>query len=260
MAKSHPEQFDDHGVPRFTLWARNTVASFALLASLASLGIILHNQYGLRLGGAAGHGIGAMDLALMVPMPTELALIVPMHAAEAVTALVDPNEGRYRAIGEYLARRYRVSSEMTTNIVAKAHAAGTELKLDPMLILAVIAVESRFNPVAESVMGAKGLMQVIPRFHSDKFGPLGGEKAAFDPEANITVGAKILKEYIRRTGDVADALQMYVGASSDENENGYSGKVIAERDRLQFIARQYQNQNRLAQQQSAPIKPLASAI
>ena len=250
MAKSHPEQFDDYGVPRFTAWARNTVASFALLASLASLSIILHNQYGLRLGGAAVHGMGAMDLAL----------IVPLHTAEVVTALVDPNEGRNRAIGEYLARRYRVSSEMTTNIVAKAHAAGTELKLDPMLILAVIAVESRFNPIAESVMGAKGLMQVIPRYHTDKFGPLGGEKAAFDPEANITVGAKILKEYIRRTGDVADALQMYVGASSDENENGYSAKVIAERDRLQFVARQYQNQNRLAQHYAVPVKSLASAI
>lgn len=250
MAKSHPEQFDDHGVPRFTLWARNTVASFALLASLASLSIILHNQHGLRFGGVILHGVGAMDLAL----------ITPLHAAAAITVMVDPNEGRYRALGEHLARRYRVSSEMATNIVAKAHAAGTEIKIDPMLILAVIAVESRFNPIAESVMGAKGLMQVIPRYHTDKFGPLGGEKVVFDPEANIIVGAKILKEYLRRTGDLADALQMYVGATSDENENGYSAKVMAERDRLQFIVRQYQTQNRTAAQQAVAIKPPASAI
>ena len=250
MAKSHPEQFDDHGVPRFTMWARNTVASFALLASLASLGIILHNQYGLRFASAAMHGLGAIDLALVMPLRT----------AGAIMVVVDPNEGKYRALGEYLARRYRVSSEMTTNIVAKAHAAGNELKLDPMLILAVISVESRFNPIAESVMGAKGLMQVIPRYHAEKFGPLGGEKVAFDPEANIMVGAKILKEYIRRTGDLADALQMYVGATSDENENGYSAKVMAERDRLQFVLRQYQTQNRTAQQQAVAIKSLASAI
>lgn len=109
-------------------------------------------------------------------------------------------------------------------------------------------------------MGAKGLMQVIPRYHTEKFGPLGGEKAAFDPAANIIVGAKILKEYIRRTGDIADALQMYVGASTDENENGYSTKVMAERDRLQFVLRQYQTHNRSAEQQAVVVKSPASAI
>jgi soluble lytic murein transglycosylase-like protein len=148
---------------------------------------------------------------------------------------------------------------MTTSVVAKAHAIGAELKLDPQLILAVIAVESRFNPLAESGMGAKGLMQVIPRYHSDKFGPLGGDKVAFDLQANIWVGAKILKEYLRRTGDLAEALQLYVGATSDENENGYSGKVMAERDRLNQVLRQFQNQNRTAQHQPAT-RPLAAAI
>ena len=79
--------------------------------------------------------------------------------------------------------------------------------------------------------------------HPDKFNPLGGEKVAFDPAANIMVGARILKEYIRRTGDVADALQMYVGASTVENENGYSAKVMAERDRLRLVLKQYLTRN-----------------
>ena len=100
-----------------------------------------------------------------------------------------------------------------------------DLRIQSM-ILAVIAVESRFNPIAESAMGAKGLMQVIPRFHIEKFDPFGGEKVAFEPEANIMVGAKILKEYIRRTGDVADALQMYAGATLEDTKNGYSAKVM----------------------------------
>ena len=151
MAKSHPERFDDHIAPRFTQWARNTVASFALLACLASLSIILHNQYGVRFASAILHGIGAIDLTQMVTLPGD----------RPAPIVVDLNDGKYRAVGEYLARRYRVSSQMATNIVAKAYAIGTELKLDPMLILAVISVESRFNPIAESVMGAKGLMQVI---------------------------------------------------------------------------------------------------
>jgi soluble lytic murein transglycosylase-like protein len=140
-----------------------------------------------------------------------------------------------------LAQRYRVSPEIATTIVTKAHAIGQELKVDPLVILAVISVESRFNPIAESTMGAKGLMQVIPRYHPEKFDPLGGDKVAFEPEANIKVGTKILKEYMRRTGDLADALQMYVGASTEENENGYSTKVMTERDRLNQVLRRYQS-------------------
>ena len=236
MAESHPARIDDRSAAGFAQMARNTVASFTLLACLVSLSIILHNQYGVRLVSAVIHGFGSIDLGL-----TE-----PASAPESVPETIDPNEGKYRSLGEYLARRYRVSSEMTTQIVAKAHATGSDLRLDPMLILAVISVESRFNPIAQSVTGAKGLMQVIPRFHSEKFDPLGGEKAAFDPAANILVGAKILKEYIRRTGDLADGLQMYVGATSEDGENGYSAKVIAERDRLHNVMRQYLSQDRTA--------------
>jgi soluble lytic murein transglycosylase-like protein len=185
-----------------------------------------------------------------------------VHVADAPvkTAVPEkPQAGKYRAVGEYLARRYHVSSEMTTKVVANAHSIGAELKLDPLLILAVIAVESRFNPLAESAMGAKGLMQVIPRFHSDKFDALGGEKVAFDTDANIIVGAKILKEYLRRTGDIADALQLYVGATSDDNENRYSGKVIAERDRIGQVLRQFETQNRTARHDPA-VRPLGASI
>lgn len=247
MAKSHPALFDDYSVSRYAQWARNAVASFALLACLVSLGIILHNEYGARFATAVTNGIAALDLPQLMP------------TAQAVPVVADPTLGKYRAIGEYLARRYRVSLEVTTGIVAKAYAIGQELKLDPMLILAVISVESRFNPIAESTMGAKGLMQVIPRYHPDKFDPLGGEKMAFEPETNIMVGAKILKDYMRFTGDLGDALQMYVGATTTENENGYSGKVMQERDRLNQVLRQYQNQNRTVQQQPV-IRSLASAI
>ena len=249
MAKSHPALFDEQDAPRFNQWARNIVASFALLACLASLSIILHDQYGVRFARAFVQGISALDLTQLVMQPLE----------QPAPVVLDPNERQYRTVGEYLARRYRVSSEMATSIVAKSYAVGHGLKLDPMLILAVISVESRFNPIAESTMGAKGLMQVIPRFHIEKFDPFGGEKVAFEPEANIMVGAKILKEYIRRTGDLADALQMYAGAASEESENGYSAKVMTERDRLHYVLRQHQNQNRTAQPQPA-IKSLVSAL
>jgi soluble lytic murein transglycosylase-like protein len=250
MAKSHPAQLDQQDAPHLAPWARNTVASFTLLACLVSLNVILHNRHGVRVVSSIGNSVAALDLVQLVNLAD----------APAKPPVADgPNAGKFRAVGDYLARRYRVSSEMTTTVVTTAHAIGAELKLDPLLILAVIAVESRFNPLAESGMGAKGLMQVIPRYHSDKFDPLGGEKVAFDPQANIVVGAKILKEYLRRTGDIADALQLYVGATSDENENGYSGKVMAERDRLGQVLRQFETQNRTAQHQPAG-RPLAASI
>src|SRR5215218_7794389 len=223
MAKSHPASHDDQEVPSLARWARNLVASFTLLACLVSLNLIVHNQHGVRIVSSIGDGLAGLDLNQLVHLTD-----TPVKAVVAE----GPQTGKFKAVGDYLARRYRVSSEMTTKVVANAHAIGAELKLDPLLILAVIAIESRFNPLAESGMGAKGLMQVIPRFHGDKFDPLGGEKVAFDTGANIIVGAKILKEYLRRTGDVADALQLYVGATSDDNENGYSGKVMAERERI----------------------------
>jgi hypothetical protein len=171
----------------------------------------------------------------------------------------DPNAAKYQALGEYLARRYRVSLDMTTAIVANAYDIGHQMKLDPTLILAVIAIESRFNPIAESTMGAKGLMQVIPKFHPEKFKPLGGEKVAFETGANIRVGAGILKEYLRRAGDLDDALQMYVGASTDENETRYSTKVIEERDRLNHLLQQFQGATKPAGRQT-PVGRTGPAI
>ena len=195
----------------------------ALVASLACLGLVLQSEYWSR------------DV---VPPATDIRADVDVSSA--TSARSDPPkapDGKFEAIGRYVGQRYRVSTEIATRIVQTAHAVGTDLKVDPILLLAVIAVESKFNPIAESVMGAKGLMQVMPRYHSDKFDALGGPQAVFDPAANIAVGAAILREYMRVTGDLADALQMYAGATGDDGGNDYSIKVIAERDRLNDLLR-----------------------
>lgn len=249
MAKSHPAdaQFGDQDASLLTQWARNNSAGFALLACIVSLSTILYNQHGAGFAGALVQ-IGTLELNQLV-MPS---------ADQTEPAALDPNEHKYRAVGEYLASRYRVSSELATTIVSRAYATGHEIKLDPMLILAVISIESSFNPVAVSSMGAKGLMQVIPRFHPEKFHPLGGEEAAFDPEVNIMVGAQVLKQYMRRAGDLADALRMYVGASSDENENGFSAKVLTERDRLHYVLQRHQNARRTLRQEPVIKAPVAA--
>ena len=142
-----------------------------------------------------------------------------------------------RAVTEFIAKRYRVAQDATAGFVASAYSAGGEWKVDPLLILAVMAVESRYNPVAESNMGAKGLMQVIPKFHPEKLAGHGGEGALLDPHVNIQVGAQILREYMRRFGETETALQMYAGAF-DEPNSGYAFKVLAERARLEQLIKQ----------------------
>lgn len=171
------------------------------------------------------------------------AFAVVQEEAHALSGLVlppppapqlHPDHVRHQALAEYLARRYKVAQEQTLDFVRIAHAEGARIGLDPLLVMAVISVESRFNPIAESVAGAKGLMQIIPRFHVQKLAEFGGERAVFDPESNIRVGTRILKEYLNRTGNLGIALQMYAGALGDDNDT-YTTKVLGEKQRLQQV-------------------------
>ena len=98
---------------------------------------------------------------------------------------------------------------------------GRDKQLDPLLLLAVIAIESRYNPLAESHVGAQGLMQVMTSVHQDKFDAVG--KNPLDPGANIMVGATILKDCINRRGSVDGGLACYVGATGPD-DNGYGAR------------------------------------
>lgn len=139
-------------------------------------------------------------------------------------------------VTKWLSRRYRVAGDATNMLVSAAYLTAQEIKLDPLLILSVMAIESRFNPFAESPVGAQGLMQVMSKVHHEKFQKLGGVQAALNPVANIHVGAQILKEYVRRGGSVEAGLKMYVGAAAMETDMGYGSKVLAEYNRLKDVA------------------------
>ncbi|RAR64100.1 transglycosylase-like protein with SLT domain [Paraburkholderia unamae] len=139
-------------------------------------------------------------------------------------------------VATYLARRYRVAQEPVGELVKAAFDTGREVGLDPLLLLAVMAIESGFNPYAESGVGAQGLMQVMSKVHSDKFRYFGGQSAALDPLANIKVGALVLKDCIARGGSLPGGLRLYVGSTSPD-DGGYGAKVMAERGRLRDVAR-----------------------
>jgi hypothetical protein len=132
----------------------------------------------------------------------------------------------------YVSKRYRVSTDALQPIFATAQEAGRELRMDPLLIIAVIGVESGFNPLSQSVVGAQGLMQVMPRFHKDKLPSDAGELPFFDPLTNVQVGAKVLKESIRRNGGIEPGLQQFGGAINDPARR-YATKVLAEMQRLE---------------------------
>lgn len=139
-------------------------------------------------------------------------------------------------IARFIAARYRVTLDATTEFVHHAYLAARDARIDPMLVLAVMSVESSFDPRAQSSAGAQGLMQVLTRVHVEKFMPFGGIRAAFDPVANIRVGSAILREYIQRDGSVEGALKSYVGAALMEHDGGYGAKVLNARERIAAAA------------------------
>ena len=169
--------------------------------------------------------LAAGDAYAPEPLAAELGACVAEEEAAA------PPDASQTVLARYLSRRFLVAGEATARMVSAAYSAANEVGLDPLLLLAVISVESRFNPIAESAMGAQGLMQIIPRYHPAKLAAVGGEAAVWDPEANIAVGARILQEYIYRTGTLEAGLQFYNGAFGDSQAQ-YAQKVLAERSRL----------------------------
>jgi hypothetical protein len=140
------------------------------------------------------------------------------------------------AVAYWLSKKYRVAPEPVSALVAEAYEIGEKANLDPTLILAVMAVESGFNPFAQSPVGAQGLMQVMTGIHSDKYESFGGKLAAFDPVTNLRVGVRVLQECIQRAGSLNAGLRFYVGAANLETDGGYADKVMAEHARLRQVA------------------------
>ncbi len=167
-------------------------------------------------------------------------MIVALAEPDAVAraTAVDPGDlpRQQAAVAGWLSRRYKVAPEPVSRIVQEAWQLGERSKLDPTLILAVMAVESSFNPFAQSHVGAQGLMQVMTRIHDDKYSAFGGNHAAFDPLTNLRVGVQVLKDCIAQAGSVEGGLKFYVGAANMPDDGGYAAKVLGEQSHLKQVA------------------------
>jgi hypothetical protein len=154
----------------------------------------------------------------------------PSRTRDRATA-IDPAQltRQQAAVAQWIARRYKVAPEPIAAWCRKPGRSASAPALDPTLILAIMAIESSFNPFAQSPVGAQGLMQVMTRVHDDKYEAFGGNHAAFDPVSNLRVGVQVLKDCIARAGSLQDGLRYYVGAANIEDDGGYAGRVLPNR-------------------------------
>jgi hypothetical protein len=168
----------------------------------------------------------------------ELGIATDADAVDRATA-TDPRDlpKQQANLAYWLSKKYRVAPEPLSALVAEAYDVGPSNQIEPTLILAVMAVESGFNPFAQSSVGAQGLMQVMTKVHEQKYQGFGGTLAAFDPVANLRVGVIVLKECINRAGSTEGGLKLYVGAGNMKDDQGYTAKVMAENTRLQQVAK-----------------------
>jgi hypothetical protein len=160
----------------------------------------------------------------------------PSAVARATAADLKQLPRQQAVLASWISRRYKVAPEPIAALVQEAWSIGSRAGLDPTLILAIMAVESSFNPFAQSAVGAQGLMQVLTRVHDDKYVAFGGKHAAFDPISNLRVGVQVLKECISRAGSLQEGLKYYVGAALIEGDGGYVGRVISEQSQMRAVA------------------------
>lgn len=95
-------------------------------------------------------------------------------------------------------------------ILKEVHYAATRANVSPEFVLAVIQIESLFDPYAVSSAGAMGMMQVMPFWKKE----IGRESDnLIDIRTNLKYGCTILKHYLDRAdGDWKEALARYNGS------------------------------------------------
>lgn len=118
----------------------------------------------------------------------------------------------------------KTDSKIIERIVHRVYVEAEKNDVDPLTVFAMIWKESRFNPRATSFCGAKGLMQVLPKYHLKA---LAG-RSPYSVDTSIEVGTKIYAEYLSEHGTEKKAMSKYSGGARNYHKN-----VVAMRKNLQ---------------------------
>lgn len=186
--------------------------------------------------------VKGQTVALLMPSVAQTQVRPISHLSDRIpTSKIDPQAldsklmaslQNQRVVADFFEKKYKLDRAKIEEYVSNTVLIAKEVNIDPVLLLAVISVESNFNPLIKSHAGAEGLMQVMTSIHRDKYALYGGAADAVKPEVNIRVGAYILKYLIATSGSLRNGLKYYVGAANAENDGGYTDKVMAERNHL----------------------------
>ena len=106
--------------------------------------------------------------------------------------------------------RWHLPPAERLQILRAVHREASRNRLEPELVLSLIAVESSFDRFAISVVGAQGLMQIMPFWLAEIGRP---DANLFDIDTNLRMGCTILRHYIDvEKGDLFRALGRYNGS------------------------------------------------
>lgn len=184
--------------------------------------------------------------ALVVPLPNDrgwwLETYMPQRVETVVDVVVqeetapvrwnppiievDPKEVYVKAIHEVYGRRF--SKDLMDHVYRLAR----RYKMEPELVIGLIAAESSFRPEARSVVGAVGYAQVWPKWHQDKI----RGRNIMNPWVNLEVGVRYLRECIDNRGDLYGGLACYNGAQTKAQADRYFTRVQARRHELALKA------------------------
>lgn len=141
------------------------------------------------------------------------------------------------AVARWLSRRYKIASEPLAALISEADTLGTNSQLPPNLILAIMAVESGFNPYAMGTKGAMGLMQIVPAQFKSSLSSFGGKLATYDPLTNMRLGTRQLQSMVQESGSLETGIQRYGEQSGQPDSQTYLQRVVSEYLQMEKVAR-----------------------
>jgi soluble lytic murein transglycosylase-like protein len=164
----------------------------------------------------SGLGGAALLAALIVffpqasestPPPTPNPVVVARLAEAAEQKAIDETAAEVRRTEDFL-KRHNVGETNRTRIAESIVASSKKHEISPRLLASIVIVESRGNPFAISGQESVGVMQI----HVPTWGDAADREQInlFRIEDNVDLGARILKDYVRRFG-MSEGIKRYNG-------------------------------------------------